>query len=214
MLSPTITIRTADGQPKFTLIADSANLSFDEKSGSLEFICYNGEIKVDQRWKPRAIAPGRWVERVQVVDPNARAESNLSPADLTHAGIARQIAHEQKTVQQLQRQWADAAQQETFHNHRKRLYRLRAERPRRWANGFACLGFALVGIPVAMWRRSADYMSVFFICFTPIMLAYYPLLVIGEQAARAGVFPELSVWLADTVLLVVGGILWMKFLRR
>ncbi len=94
-----------------------------------------------------------------------------------------------------------------------RLFRLQAEIPRRWANGFGCLCFVLVGIPVAMRGRSADTMSVFFLCFMPILLVYYPLLVVGENLARAGVVPEFSVWLANAVLFAAGAVLTWRALR-
>ena len=81
---------------------------------------------------------------------------------------------------------------------------MQAETQRRLSNGFACLCFALVGIPVAIWQKSSDNIGVFFLCFGPILLVYYPLLVVGENLARDGHWPHLTVWLADGLLLVVG----------
>jgi lipopolysaccharide export system permease protein len=98
--------------------------------------------------------------------------------------------------------------------HRARLFRLQAEVPRRLSNGFGCLCFALVGIPVAMWKRSADTMSVFFVCFLPILVIYYPLLVAGENLARDGTLPQYSVWLADGAMLVAGVLLLLRLARR
>jgi lipopolysaccharide export system permease protein len=94
------------------------------------------------------------------------------------------------------------------------LHRLQAEIPRRFSNGFGCLCFALIGIPVAMRGRSSDTMSVFFRCFMPILLVYYPLLATGENIAREGCYPELSVWLANAVLFVIGAILLWGTMRR
>jgi lipopolysaccharide export system permease protein len=82
------------------------------------------------------------------------------------------------------------------------------------SNGFGCFCFALVGIPVALWWKSGDNVSVFFICFLPILLIYYPLLVAGETLARQGFLPAVSVWLADAVLLVLGLALMYRVLRR
>jgi lipopolysaccharide export system permease protein len=61
--------------------------------------------------------------------------------------------------------------------------------------------------------RSADTMSVFILCFLPILLLYYPLLVVGENLARKGTMPQLSVWLADAVLLLAGAWLLKRRLR-
>ena len=65
-----------------------------------------------------------------------------------------------------------------------------------------------------MKGRSSDTMSVFFLCFMPILLVYYPLLMTGENIAREGFYPGLSVWLADAVLLVIGAVLMLRIMRR
>ena len=54
---------------------------------------------------------------------------------------------------------------------------------------------------------------VFFLCFLPILLVYYPLLMTGENIARQGIFPRCSVWLADAVLFTVGIVL-LRHMRR
>jgi lipopolysaccharide export system permease protein len=98
--------------------------------------------------------------------------------------------------------------------HHVRLARLEAEVARRMSNGFGCLCFAMIGIPVAMRSRSSDTMSVFFKCFVPILVVYYPLLVTGEEIARAGIYPQYSVWLADAVLLFAGLVLFVRNARH
>ena len=94
------------------------------------------------------------------------------------------------------------------------MNRLLAEPQRRLANGFGCLCFALVGVPVALLRRSGDIMSVFFVCFLPILLFYYPLLMVGESLARQGVYPQCSVWLADSTMFLAGGVLLYRSTRH
>jgi lipopolysaccharide export system permease protein len=87
------------------------------------------------------------------------------------------------------------------------LYRLQTEPPRRWANGFSCLCFALVGAPMAIRRRNSDMLTSFFLCFLPILVVFYPLLAWGLDRAKAGAVPPYSVWAADIILSVWG--LWM-----
>ena len=87
------------------------------------------------------------------------------------------------------------------------LCRLRTEPYRRWANGFSCLCFALVGAPVAIRLRNADFLSSFFICFLPILVVYYPLMALGVDGA--GVLPPYAVWLGNIILVVVG-IWWIR----
>ena len=42
-----------------------------------------------------------------------------------------------------------------------RIFRLKTEPYRRWSNGFTCLCFSLIGIPVAMLWRHADGLTIF-----------------------------------------------------
>ena len=91
-----------------------------------------------------------------------------------------------------------------------RLHRLHTEPWRRWANGFSCLCFVMVGVPVAMWLRYSEFIASFFICFLPILLVYYPLLAVSVDQAKDGVFPPQSVWLGKFVLALAG--VWL--LRR
>jgi lipopolysaccharide export system permease protein len=91
-----------------------------------------------------------------------------------------------------------------------RLYRLHTEPWRRWANGFSCLCFVLIGIPVSIRMRFSEFIASFFICFLPILVVYYPLLAVSVAKAKDGVFPPYSVWLGNIVLALAG--IWM--LRR
>ena len=84
------------------------------------------------------------------------------------------------------------------------LAKLRTEGPRRWANGFSCLCFALVGVPVAIRLKNADFLTSFFVCFLPILLAYYPLLVFGVDQAKSGAAPPMTVWLANLIAAIAG----------
>ena len=84
------------------------------------------------------------------------------------------------------------------------LAKLRTEGPRRWANGFSCLCFVIVGAPVAIRLKNADFLTSFFICFLPILLAYYPLLMFGVDQAKSGSAPPLAVWLANLVAAIAG----------
>ncbi len=87
------------------------------------------------------------------------------------------------------------------------LYRLDTEPPRRWSAGFSCLCFALIGAPMAVWRRNADFLTSFFLCFLPILIIYYPLLVFGVEQAKSGAFDPNIVWLGNVVLALWG--FWM-----
>jgi lipopolysaccharide export system permease protein len=93
---------------------------------------------------------------------------------------------------------------------RFRLFRIQTEPPRRWANGFSCLCFALVGSAMAIRMRNSDALTSFFLCFLPILLVYYPLLAFGVDRAKAGAITPYAVWLGNLILAAWG--VWL--LRR
>jgi lipopolysaccharide export system permease protein len=218
LLQPVIMIGGDDQDAEMVLTAEEAQLRFDDTDKTLQLVCYNATLDVAGQWT--LDYPDRFEHSVQLKDANLGHENTLSPAALRLGSIAGQVERQRRMVRELKQRTAAAEGGEAENlrrqlaHHRTRLHRLLAEPNRRMANGFGCLCFALVGIPVAMWWRSADNVSVFFVCFLPILLIYYPLLVAGETLARAGWFPALSVWLADVVLLALGLVLFHRTLKR
>ena len=92
----------------------------------------------------------------------------------------------------------------------QRLYRLQMEPYRRWANGFSCLCFVVLGAPLAIRMRNSDFLTSFFMCFLPILIFYYPLMAFGVSQAKSGTFPSWGVWAGNVILVVIG---W-RFTKR
>ena len=90
---------------------------------------------------------------------------------------------------------------------------MQTEPPRRWANGFSCLCFALVGTAMAIRMRNADVLTSFCLCFFPILMVYYPLLAFGLDRAKAGEIHPYAVWLANGILVVWGVWLMRRVVR-
>ena len=88
-----------------------------------------------------------------------------------------------------------------------REHRLKTEPWRRWANGFSCLCFVLVGAPLAIQLRKFDFWTNFALCFIPILVFYYPLLTFGVGQAKSGAFPPFAVWFGNAVMLLIG--IWL-----
>lgn len=86
----------------------------------------------------------------------------------------------------------------------KRLARLHTEPWRRWAQGFSCFCFVLVGAPLAIIARTADYWTTFGICFLPTLVVYYALFMLGFDQAKTGAWPPYAVWLGNAALVAVG----------
>jgi lipopolysaccharide export system permease protein len=220
LFSPVITVEPRGPRPAVTVVAKQARLDMDRDANCLRIECEEGRLDVAGRGTFRF--PDRFIQAVSLGEPDLCPENHLSPAAIRSGRVKSQIIREQRLVATLQLPQTTATEIQPasdrrngeLQSHQARLFRLQAEVPRRWANGFGCLGFALLGIPIAMRRRSSDTMSVFFLCFLPILLVYYPLLVTGENLARAGVFPQLSVWLANAVLFAVGAALTWRSLKN
>ncbi|CAE7482111.1 unnamed protein product, partial [Symbiodinium sp. CCMP2456] len=214
LISPTFQVAATDSQPSIYLEVEEAELQTDPKSGILQLICRDGTVEFGDEGKfefpdERVI----YLDHLNSVEIN---EDSASPANLTLRAIPLQIDREKKIIDEAKASIESLGENpdpeqlknaEYHHNeHQKRLYRLQAERQRRLANGFGVFCFVCMGIPVAVWRKSSDNVSTFFTCFLPILLLYYPLLVIGEQTARDGTFGAVPVWIANVVLFAIGAL--------
>ena len=95
-----------------------------------------------------------------------------------------------------------------------RHHRLHVVPHRRWANGFSCLAFAVIGIPVAMRLKAGNFATTFGVCFLPILLIYYPLFMVGLNGAKQMTLPAYGAWLGNAACFIVGGILLIGELRK
>jgi lipopolysaccharide export system permease protein len=220
LINPIIVLNGKGDEPTLTLTAAHAEIRTDVERQLLRFICHDGELDVAGQTR-------LWFsdteEQVVPFDdsPHANPE-RLSPAALGVHAIPRQIRHEQECLlslhtQQVARQKRQEPQDpsvaKALRNHQLRLWRLCTEPYRRWSNGFNCLSFALLGIATALSWRLADNLTIFFVCFLPILLVFYPLLVLGEYVATKGLLPPASVWLPNVVLTGVALILMRRVIR-
>jgi lipopolysaccharide export system permease protein len=203
LVQPTITLKSQAGGHKVTLTAVEAELSTNWKTGSLDFVCRNGQIDVDdgrmrlwssdaysvpipkptwdrrhRDWAATGDIPGLIAEIQAELDPLQKALGRAVSADNANR-IAAEIADK-----------------------RRLIFRLQTEPYRRWSNGFTCLCFALIGMPVAMLWRNADGLTAFAFCFLPILAVYYPLLMIGEDLSTSGTLPPVSFWMGNVILAV------------
>ena len=61
--------------------------------------------------------------------------------------------------------------------------------------------------------RNRDLLTSFFLCFLPILIVYYPLLVVGIDGAKDGRLPPWSVWAGNILLLLWGAYLLRRVVR-
>lgn len=209
LISPHIRLAARDGQPETVLAAASGELQSD--SEGMRLVLQDIEAEVGPRGS--ASYPGRFVvplpfdtgskmihrDWLAMREIPAHRDEYLRQAADTSTALERATTATE----------ADALKARLKHLEWKAC-RLGSEPHRRWANGFSCIAFAAIGIPLAIFRRNSDAISTFFVAFLPILLCFYPLLMTSEELAMSGRAPGWVFWSADVLLAGAG--LWL--LRR
>lgn len=217
LIMPTMVFRGSNS-PSLTVTAEEAELRCDSDAGMLTFIIRNGtatgknvryafpyeERQVPMRGDPKANLPSRMPLRA-LPDAIRKCQAEIDE-------------HDRERTATLACQWlvgefgslANVKQLQLFARVRaalyENLYRLRTESYRRWATGFGCFCFMLVGAALAIRRRNSDLLTSFFLCFAPILVVYYPVFIMTIDHAKGGGAPWL-IWTGNIVLLVWG--LWL-----
>lgn len=79
------------------------------------------------------------------------------------------------------------------------------ERYMRSAQAFGPLVFVLLGAPVGILFAKRDFLSAFMTCFLPIILLYYPLLLMGVNLGKEELLhPMYAMWMGNAVLAGLG----------
>ncbi len=221
LISPMFNLRDDNGQS--TIRAEWAELHSNPGSGVLTIELYNSHILME----------GHNIEYTGIVEHDIRVNpdvgGDVSPSHMALAQMPSERIRQLEVIETIKNRmtaragfqmltgeidglaggdWDNDAKD--LQHQKYRLYRIHTEPPRRWANGFSCLCFALVGSAMAIRMRNSDALTSFFLCFLPILLVYYPLLAFGVDRAKAGAITPYAVWLGNVILAVWG--LWL--LRR
>lgn len=222
LVRPTVIVQARDGKEAWKLESDSAEISSSPDRRKLivhfEGIALEGEVNVAM-----ASAVEREIDLEALFDDanNSRSPSNYALAEIAHEQRAvnqrlDDVRRREGTEQALAMMTGDfdrlsaqswAPFNQTIGGETYRYRRLSVEPFRRWANGFSCLSFVMVGVPMAIWRQKGEFLASFFLCFLPILLVYYPLLMVSVDHAKAGDLPPPVVWIGNAVLALWG--LWM-----
>ncbi|MDR2706772.1 MAG: LptF/LptG family permease [Planctomycetaceae bacterium] len=221
LIAPTITLKN----PPSTIEAQSAELKINFAAQTLTVLLSN--VKVEG-------AGAKYTGHDRIISialPQVVQDINAEPS-VSNMGFKQLEEETDMVLEKLDKQRRIIAAQKVFaggmgaidawsapkitqlnnenQNSIKRLKRLAAEYPRRWATSFSCFFFIWVGAPLAIWMKKADIFSSFFACFIPVLLFYYPLLMYGMTGAKNGTLPANAVWVANICLGIIG--LW--FMRR
>ncbi len=217
LVSPTIAIAARDSEPGLTLSAEEAELRADFDERVLNIYCRNGEVDVEGQVRLS------FHDTQKYAVPFKEPEKQIHRDWLATSEIAGHVRELKESVDQVEerigRRIAEGevpsdADIRRLEHLQWRISRLRTEPFRRWSNGFTCFFFVLIGAPVALMRRNADILATFFVCFLPILVAYYPLLMLGENLSTTGKLPPWSFWLGNAVMVVPGLLLLRQVLRH
>jgi lipopolysaccharide export system permease protein len=206
-----ITIPARGDHPQVTITAETVELKRDPTSGNLVLRCFNGDLEVADKGR---VQFSDWMEHMISLEGQTRPLRREWLAMHEIPGAVKRIREELARVMghmvRLPEGSTELAKlQRQRHELELQLRRLATEPVRRWANGFACLCFTLVGIGVAIRSRSENVLTNFFLCFTPISALYYPLLTVGEQFTALGYLPPIGFWIANLCMVVPGvWLLW------
>ncbi|QDU54724.1 LptF/LptG family permease [Aeoliella mucimassa] len=229
LVRPQIVIKEKGQEQADILEARSAQFAADIDSGQLilkmEDVDATGEFDF--------IQPGVAEQELPLDDLLGSREKSRSPSNYALAEIGPGKQQERETIDKARQDMSTEAafamltgdfnelgesnwknQERTIRNAENRLNRFYTEPYRRWSNGFSCLAFACVGIPVAVMLRKGEMLASFFACFLPILIVYYPMFMGTMVAAKKGNLPPQSVWLGNIVLIIVGLYLMRREVRH
>ncbi len=224
LVDPRFRMPAGDHGEMFDIAAKTAQIRSVPGTGKLTLVLY--DTIIDGPNNTHGEYPNEVIEREVVIKANHGKDP--SPSHLALREIPDAVIRQRELIEELGERmvaraglqilegefdgistvaWKDEAKNLQFQKYQ--LYRMLTEPPRRWANGFSCLCFALVGTAMAIRMRNADVLTSFALCFFPILLVYYPLLAFGLDRAKAGEIHPYAVWLANSIL-----VLWGLYLLR
>jgi lipopolysaccharide export system permease protein len=222
---PILVVAASGNHPALTIRAKEAEIWSDPKERKLHVRFHDFEVS-----GPITVSnPETYEQEISLDELTGMSAETRSPSTYALGEIGAAVAQSAERIEQLNQGMTAQASfglitgefylladqnwkwhERTLDAAQQRLNRLHLEPWRRWANGFSCLGFVLIGIPVAMWLRFNEFLGTFFICFLPILVVYYPLMAVSVSQAKDGVFPPPTVWIGNFLL----GIAGVALLRR
>lgn len=229
LVRPTLVFAGRGGAPETVLTAREAELVRNPETNALSIRLTDGKV---ERGDIEFVFDGQDESVVPLLDESDHRQRSTRPSHLPFRVIPQEIKTQRGVVTEHRQALATLAAYQmltgrlddllapSWRNHQylmtrdqQRLKNLQAVPWRRWANGFSCLFFAMVGVPLAMRMRNSNLFTTFAACFFPILLVYYPLLIYGTERAKLGVLPPYATWLGNSVCCVVGVILLRRELR-
>ena len=223
LIQPNIQIQGTGNGKTVRIHASTAELKSNAEENTLTVALTNMSVDQGHLW----IAFDEEQLNIPLLDATRKGDNRDSPSLIPLRRIGSETRTQRKVTEGHEQRGATAAafemmtgdfrrltdaadwrdRRESIEGARARLHRLHLEPWRRWASGFSCFFFVLVGAPLAIQMKTANFFTTFAACFLPILLIYYPLLAFGVDRCKDGVMPPYTVWLGNLVLCAAG--VWM-----
>jgi lipopolysaccharide export system permease protein len=230
LIRPTMNFQANQGMPAVRISASEAELESDLPRNVMILTLTDCELEMDPGI--RSVVPGRYSREIPLSFFSAKSINESNPTNLPLRQIGGEIPAQIRHIEEIERSLAAQsalalvtgqldelseadwkARRKQLSDARSRLFRLKTEPWRRWANGFSSLAFVLVGAPLAILLKKSDVMTTFGYLFVPILATYYPLLMGCCDRAKAGGLPPLVVWIPNVGLVLVGVWLMRRVVR-
>ncbi len=231
LIHPTVTVHNASGKPPMKLSAREGQLILNPTTQTLTLRVIDSQMEGGGGFQ--GIVPGETEvpiplgKKVDEDDVSRRSPGELPLSVIrservrqdnrTHAVVGELAAHTAFSILTSRNEGiagnSGIAIEQSLDYGKSRLFRLHTEPWRRWAEGFTCFFFVLVGAPLAMIARTSDYWTTFGMCFLPTLLLYYPLFIFGLDQAKSGALPPYGVWIGNIVLGSIGVVLLARVRR-
>jgi lipopolysaccharide export system permease protein len=207
-----------NGRDDVTVQAQTATLEFDLTGQQVILHLLRAHIDIPGRQK-------YFVEKESWPFP---LPYSIPPAKARHLGIReirrdlKKIRSEQQdrrhrqdaetalalAVNNVERLWMKDYENFKYHDavDTKQAAKLATEVHSRFAMATSCLVFVLLGSPFAIIQARRQFLTSFIMCFFPILVCYYPLMMLMMNQSKAGVFnPAWAMWVPNVVMVVFAG---------
>jgi len=221
LIQPTVSIYHAGDEQPTTITADEAEFRINLEDETIWFQFTNAEY--EGKGESKFHIPRVYEYTMPLNELSGRKAGKRSPSQYSLSEIGASKSAQVALIDRLEQEMSAEAShvlmtgrmfelsQENWQNKQialnvavGKMHRLNTEPHRRWAGGFSCLCFVMIGAPLAICLRHGEVWGNFFICFLPILLVYYPMLVGCLGGAKNGTLPPESIWLGNIVLACVG----------
>lgn len=219
------------GRNSVTITADKALLSFDLENQEIVFETWNGHIQLSGGKFSASYPRKHDIQRI----PLLSEKNERVPREMTVENIRKEMSAVSRELSLMeQRRLIDTALSLThgdfdrlygpeFSHYRAmlqsssdRMSRLNTEIHSRYALSCSCLFFVFLGSPFSILQGKKQFLTTFFLCFLPILLLYYPLVLLCINLAKtnSGFNPLWTMWTGNLLLLACGLYVLRRLIRN